>query len=235
MWTCSPGCATRRTRGRRRRTGRGRGAAARPLGCQVRKWVLTRLSKPPGLEVAHGDEEGVVGGEVPRVVCLDVVERQPVQVADRASRVAGVGMIAVDQVAEEQVGAEGRVVAVALQLGGDPAAGPGERLGREGGPADHVGQDLQGQRQVLGADPERGARSSRRRACRRRPRSPRPGPRPGGSGSLPRASGRSGSRGRASPRGAGRHRRTAPAPRCPCPCRRSETSRSPLARTSRRG
>ena len=76
--------------------------------------------------------------------------------ARRAAGVAGVGVVAVDQAAEQQVGAEGRVVAVALQLGDDPAPRPGEGVGREGGPADHVGQELQGQRQVLGADAERG-------------------------------------------------------------------------------
>ena len=75
-----------------------------------------------------------------------------------APRVAGVGVVAVNQAAEDQVGAEGRVVAVALQLGRDPPLGPGQRLGRERGAADHVGQHLERQRQVLGADPHRGPR-----------------------------------------------------------------------------
>ena len=178
MWTCSPGCPTRRTRGRADRATRGRGDGLPPARLPGLELRPDQGVQGLRLEVAHGDQERVVGREVARVVGLDVVERQPGDLARRAARVAGVGVVAVDEPAEDQVGAEGRVVAVALQLGHDPTLGPGERLGGEGGPQRHVGQQLDGQGQVLGADAERDARRRRRRACRRRPRSPRPAPRP---------------------------------------------------------
>ena len=58
-----------------------------------------------------------------------------------------------------------------------PRGGP--RPGRPGGGTTSASIST-ASGQVLGADPERDARSSRRRASRRRPRSPRPAPRPSG-------------------------------------------------------
>ena len=116
--------------------------------------------------------------------------------------VPGVGMIAVDEPPEQEIGAEGRVVAVGLEFGGGLPPRPGQGLGGEGRADDQVGQPLDGR----SAGPRRGPAARRRwsrlRACRRRPRWPRPARRPGGSGSLPRASGRSSRRDPASPRGA---------------------------------
>ena len=232
MWTCSPGCATRRTRGRARRTGRGNGAAARPRRLPRPEVGLDQAPEPPRCRSRRPRRGRRCRGRSSRAWCAwtsSSVSR--FDVADRAPRVAGVGMIAVDQVAEEQVGAEGRVVAVALELGGDPAARPGECLGGEGGPPDHVGEDLQGQRQVLGADPERGAgRADVERAADVLDRLGQ-GLGRAGRASLPRASGRSG---RPSP---GFASRSTPASTnsssatMPVPGRRSETSRRPLART----
>ena len=65
----------------------GYGAGARLPRPATPKCALTRPTAPR-LEVADGDQEGVVGGEVAAVVLDRIVEREPGDLADSAPRVA---------------------------------------------------------------------------------------------------------------------------------------------------
>ena len=211
--------------------GRGRLAEPRPPA----ESGLHQGLQLPRVEVADGHEEGLVGPEVAAVVVDDVVAGQPGDLPGGPPGVAGIGVVAVDEPAEEEVGAKGGVVAVGLEFGGDLAAGPGEGIGREGRADGQVGQPLDGHRQVLGPDPERGAgRADLERPADVLDRLGHRLGRPRGR-SLPRASGRSGRPVPAWPRGAARRRRTAPGPPRPSPGLGSVRSRMPLGRVTSGG
>ena len=154
---------------------------------------------------------------------------QPVEASHAAARIARQGMRSINQGAEAQLGAEGRVFQVAAQLGGDSSRHPAECLRGEGRPKDHVGEQLERQGQVLAADAQRApGRPDFERAA---DVFDLPGQFLGGSGRRPLLQQPAGQSrpGRAWPRGAVRRRRTARArrPRCPAGARRSAAGRCP--------
>ena len=138
--------------------------------------ALTRRASVAGVEIADGHEERSGRGRSGGVVRDDVVARQQPDIAQAAPRVSAQRVSAVDEPAEEQVGAEGRVFAVGSAARPRSAAWPSRRLRRER-PAGEPGRP---ELDTPGQGPRRGpaarCRPGRRPASRPRPRSPRPAP-----------------------------------------------------------
>ena len=174
MWTWSLGCWMRRTRGRPGRGTGGNGGRADACARPVRR-TLARPGGPAGGDRNRRPPPGSSpsGTKCRRWCSTTSCRVEPGQVAAAAPRVPAHRVRAVDQSAEAQLGAEGRVVEVAPQLDRHPMLQVRAIASvRERWAPDHVGQQVERQRQVLGADADRARRSPRPRASRRRPRWP---------------------------------------------------------------
>ena len=195
----------------------------------------TRRTRRRGSKSPATAEDAPLGDEMPTVMFHHVLPRQPGQVAAAAPRIPAHRVRAVHQSAEAQLGPEGRVVEVALQLDRHPML----KCGRSPGPGMLGAGSCRPAGRASRQDPRPGSgprrRSRRPRASPRHPRSPARSPSRLGRASpppaaVPSAAARPGLASRRLP--ASTYSSSATTPESSL---RSKTSRIPLSSTIRRG